>query len=68
MNFYKIVQKVTVCHVHFNNGIAIKSMWLSRKQRKLICYEIKMVTKDHQASSYGNIFMSATKPENLIGI
>ena len=35
MNFYKIVQEVTVCHVHFNNGIAVKSMWLSWKQRKL---------------------------------
>ena len=47
MNFYNIVQKVTVYHVQFNNGIAIKSMWLSWKQ-KVKGYEIKMVTKDHR--------------------
>lgn len=46
MNFYNLVQNVTVCRVHFNNGVAIKSVVVLETE-KVKGYKIKMVSKDH---------------------
>jgi len=46
MHLYNIVQKLMMYHIHFNNGIAINSMWLSWKQ-KIKGYKIIVVSKDH---------------------